>query len=185
VWDEVLAQGPKPSCTSGATAGNSPSLELGASTGVGPGVAATVDANRNETSVDVSAGAIIVGRDVSLGVNIPISGPGLQEGFYGLSQVCAGYRGVGGCYQLASQNGHASALRPMRRRASLAVKRARGSQMASTAPLGAALQRICANGLQRRRLHRGRRIESVSPPHVGYVRHGENLNGDGPPPAKR
>jgi hypothetical protein len=79
----------------------------------------------------------------------------------------------------------ASALRPMRRRASFAVNRARESPTAFIAPLGAGHPRICASGSKRRRLHYGRQIESVSPPNCGYARQGANLNGDGSPPARR
>ena len=79
----------------------------------------------------------------------------------------------------------ASVSPPMRRRASSAERRARGSPMAFIAPLGAARRRTCATGSKQRPSHYAKQTEPVIQPNCGYAKHGETSNADGSPPATR
>ena len=82
------------------------SIEGGIDGGVGVGLSGSIDANLNEISADGAFGGIILGTDSHAGVDIQLSGPGLQQGAYGLTQICGGLRGIGACVSFAQQAGH-------------------------------------------------------------------------------
>jgi RHS repeat-associated protein len=85
---------------------NNVSLDVGADAGFGAGLSGSADFNFKEGTTSVLLGQVY-GVDAGGGVNVQLTGPGLENGFYGATKVCLG-AGVGGCFEIDFQYGHVS-----------------------------------------------------------------------------
>ncbi len=83
------------------------SFEAGVDFARGAGVSASAAFSLEEISAEAGFGGISYGQDAHVGVNIQTSGAGVQEGWFGQSQLCVG-RGLGLCIKTQSQRGTVS-----------------------------------------------------------------------------
>jgi hypothetical protein len=81
------------------------SFEAGVDAGQGAGVSGEAEFSLNEIGLNGGYGGPSYGVDVHAGLNVQISGPGVEKGWFGQTQVCAGH-GLGLCIKVQTQNNH-------------------------------------------------------------------------------
>ena len=75
--------------------------------GLGAGGDVSANLSFREIAADTGFGGLIFGVDSHAMLDIQVSGPDINTGAFGESQLCAG-NGVGACVKFNTQNGHKS-----------------------------------------------------------------------------